>query len=522
MHRALAIPEIVSIITQGTHQATLPSLAPMCRAFCDQALDLIWEEQHALLHLLQCMPDNLWGQPEESEENEVGTGEATCLIRPIVPADWGRFLFYSRRVKLFSFDVNCHIACCGSFFDILRISFPEAVLFPNLRTLVWWSGSDSGVIHHIRLLLAPRLRKLVIHNLESVFDLSLLPTLVTQCPGLTQVVIEMSDGLLRFLANLYTFVVSSNRLDSLSRVDNSVLEHLCRLPTLTSSNLHCQDALPGRRISSGGIMFPALRSLTITTCDTEVPTSFVPLLTDAPLQKVNIQLGMPEDKVTFVAWCKALGSHCTFAHNSLRSLSLSHQGSRRDVAAKSYAVQGLDIRPLFSFTEPRVVRLNPPFGFNLDDSTMDELARAWPRLEVLDLGGAKSSSSRTPSRLTLAALLSLAQHCPRLSCINLPLNASTQTPTPAPHHGARRIQQNCLTTLNVQFSPCVDVHGMAKILSSVFPALRIVHTDLDRRSLAGSVAVRTRNWKDVQQLLPLLSSVRVEEQKWTKCSANKG
>ncbi|KAJ7616043.1 hypothetical protein FB45DRAFT_841681 [Roridomyces roridus] len=526
MHRALAIPEIVRIILHCADHAILPPLARTCRAFCDPALDLLWEDKDGLRHLLRCMPDGLWEPVAQDDDDEDISDEQLYLTRPVVPADWDRFLFYSRRVKTFTFDVDSEIAYCSSSVDILRISFPGPVLFPNLRTLLWLSGS-CGTIRHIRLFLAPHLRKLVLDSLDSVADLSVLPTLVTQCPGLAEVDIAMPDRLLRFLGNLYTSVVSLHRLVTLSipSIDDSVLEHLSRMPTLTSLTLKRQNALSAPRTSSGESVFPTLRSLTITTRVADVLPTIVPLLTEAPLESLNIQLAACRGTATFVAWCKALASDCACGHNSLRHLYLREvapTGVRISLPAVSPVVQGVHIRPLYSFKELKSVWLYPPRGFDLDDSAMDELARAWPRLALLDLGGDRASSSGSPSHITLSALLSFAQHCPRLS--SLPLNTSSQAPTPALNHGTRRIQQGRLHTLGVQSCPCSDVYWVAKFLSSVFPALRAVRTDLDGRFLEGHLAlgVRRQNWKDVQKLLPLLRSVREEEQQWTESSGRSG
>ncbi|KAJ7627493.1 hypothetical protein FB45DRAFT_1082859 [Roridomyces roridus] len=471
MHRALAIAEIVLITaSECADDSTLPAFARTCRAFRDPALDLIWQEQYELLHLLKCMPDGLW---ETEEDHENRWPEKVYLTRPIVPADWDRFLFYSRRVKYFAFDVDSEIASCPSSMDVLRISFPGPVLFPNLRTLIWLPGT-GGMIHHIRLLLAPRLEKLIMHDLDSLADLSLLPTLVTQCPALTDISIGISDELLRFMGSLYIFIVSVGRLGlSVPRVDSRALEQLSRLPTLTSLGLSSQSALPGHCLSSEGVIFPALSHLFISMCSADVTPSIVPLLTNAPLQHVNIHLPISEDRTTFVGSC---------AHNSFRHLSVL-QARYRGVPPIFSAVHGVHIRPLFLFTELRVVRLYPLLAFHLDDSTVNELARAWPRIETLDLGGFSPPWSGTPSCVTLSALLSLAEHCLCLSFINLPLNASTQAPTPA-----QRIQQTHLTDLGVQSSPCADVHSISQFLSSVFPLLRT--------SLEGDPAARRQKWRE--------------------------
>ncbi|KAJ7616521.1 hypothetical protein FB45DRAFT_1063953 [Roridomyces roridus] len=170
MHRALAIPEIVRIVSQYTIQKSLPALAGTCRAFCDPALDLLWEEQEMLGNLLRCMPDDLWkhrkdeeDEDEDEDEDEEDEDGMPCLLRPIVPADWDRVLFYNHRVKSFSFDMDEDLQynfSSTSVLDILRMSFPGSILFPNLRSLQWWSGPKP--MHYILLFVAPRLQDLML------------------------------------------------------------------------------------------------------------------------------------------------------------------------------------------------------------------------------------------------------------------------------------------------------------------------------------------------------------------------
>ncbi|KAJ7604232.1 hypothetical protein FB45DRAFT_1083102 [Roridomyces roridus] len=528
MHRALQIPEIVSLVSRCAGEDSLAALARTCRAFCEPALDLLWEEQDMLRNLLHCMPDGLWqcSNDEENEaedENDEDDDEVLSLLRPIVPTDWDRVLFYSQRVKSFSFDMDADLRyhfSPTSVLDILRMSFPGPVLFPNLRRLEWSSISRPGTMHHIRLFLAPRLQELQLHTLHSPAELSLLPTIATQCPGLMEVDIDASPSLMKSVQNLYTFVIGLDQLRSLSvpRIDSSVLEHICRLPTLTSLNLtnHIPVTLPA--IASDDLLFPTLHTLSMRVRSPHEILPIISLLIRAPLLGLKIDVPMWKDTaISFAALCKALGAHCTRAHSTLQSLSLRNPGVRLSGNVDpTLVVQNFHLRPLFLFTELTEVSLYPHFGFDLDDSMIDELARAWHRVKTLVLGQSRkvASGQASGSRITLAGLLSFAEHCPHLSFLELSFNASVVPESLTRKPPKIRVQQSSLTSLHVQISPCHDHQATAAFLSGAFPKLRNLRAETiasNDRVLAHSLI---KKWKAVEELLPLLGKVRTEERIW--------
>ncbi|OCH95117.1 hypothetical protein OBBRIDRAFT_643392 [Obba rivulosa] len=60
-------------ITQNT--SALSALARTCRAFCDLALDLLWENQWTLVNLVRCLPADAW-RIDIEEHMEVGNDGA--------------------------------------------------------------------------------------------------------------------------------------------------------------------------------------------------------------------------------------------------------------------------------------------------------------------------------------------------------------------------------------------------------------------------------------------------------------
>lgn len=133
-----------------------------------------------------------------------------------------------------------------------------------------------------------------------------------------------------------------------------------------------------------------------------------------------------------------------------------------------YAV-GLDIlEPLFSFPNLVSVVLSHPVGFDLDDTAIVAMARAWPQIQYLHLEA--GPSRHIPSRVTLVGLRAFAQHCPRLRTLYLTFDASV---IPKIKHD---VSQTTLEYLNVALSPINNPQRVAEFLFAVFPSLKIIGT----------------------------------------------
>ncbi|KAJ7616520.1 hypothetical protein FB45DRAFT_1105728 [Roridomyces roridus] len=336
-----------------------------------------------------------------------------------------------------------------------------------------------------------------------------------RCPGLTHVDVLASQDMMESLQNLHNFILGFDRLRSVSvpRIDSRALEHICRLPTLTSLSLTSYTGVTLPTISSDELPFPALHTLSIVAQNPDKVPLILSLLARAPLQSLKIDFGMSRDTAQlFPRLCKSLGENCTSAHASLQSLSLGVRYRRS--LEPGLTIQCIHLRPLFLFTELTEVSLHPHHGFDLNNSAVDELARAWPRVNKVVL--ARNRRIATVSRVTLAGLLSFAQHCPYLSELQISFNASVVPKTQTRKPGVMRVQQTSLKSLGVQTSPCRDHQATAAFLSSAFPRLRKLNADaIDPEDDVVAESL-IKKWRAVEELLPLLSKVRAEERIWTK------
>ncbi|KAF7356915.1 hypothetical protein MVEN_01027400 [Mycena venus] len=266
MHPALQIGEVVEMIcTQvAPYGATcshvrrdLSRLARTSSIFLDPTLNILWRHQDSIVNLLRCMPDQLWKieetRPDDYEPDFIVLD--IVLLRPITPADWERFFFYSHRVKSFSIEGQPLLET-PEVYEILGICLTGEFIFPKLQKLDW-EPIPSEFFHHVRLFLAPTITNLRIF-IKNTSYLSMLSTLAIKCPGLTNVTISTT-----FLSELDTvpvissFVCALRHIEILSvpRLDQAALSHIARLPSQVAA---FEPPIPSPRCPAGSHHFPAL------------------------------------------------------------------------------------------------------------------------------------------------------------------------------------------------------------------------------------------------------------------------
>ncbi|KAJ7140947.1 hypothetical protein C8R44DRAFT_531922, partial [Mycena epipterygia] len=97
---------------------------------------------------------------------------------------------------------------------------------------------------------------------------------------------------------------------------------------------------------------------------------------------------------------------------------------------------------------------------------------AWPRIEKLDLAPGSQSARYVP-QITLAGLIPLAQHCPRLASLAIVLNATDADPYSKEKPGGG-VCNRALVYLDVVESPLSSPGAVASFLSAIFPNLQSV------------------------------------------------
>ncbi|KAJ7468717.1 hypothetical protein FB451DRAFT_1560408 [Mycena latifolia] len=541
MHPCLRIPEIIRIVVEKAAEefdssedadnilapppmrpygsVALSRLARTCRQFQDPALDVLWREQSSILPLLKCFPAHLW----EHDTGKSGWRALTTFNfrTGISPMDWDRVLFYSHRIEEMS--PGYHLT--SEVLESLNVSLPTACFFPNLKDLSW--DANDECFPFIRLFLGPKITAISLFCPSTPARLSLLPYMALKFPSLTQVVISGGTSTThqsekREVCSAFVLALKKVHVLSLPYIGQEAYRHLACLPTLESLTIGSlrELAFPGNVDQAS---FTGLRSLSISTPILEFGTNFLKQLSEAPLKCLELSSDCLHRAVELERFLTTLRDNC--ARRSLVSLDICIDAESVVGNAAPYEITLTVLRPLLAFTHLQRVALVSPPGFSMDDNDMAELSRAWPQLEFLDLSMA-TASSRTSSTVTISALAHFARHCPRLSNLTLGMNSTGLVESdayPAPHEP--RTRQTALKILCVLFSPIDSPALVARFLSGMFPSLRGVSTrhanffndkeDLDDPE----VVPMLDKWQEVENLMPLLSAVRTDEERyWTSQS----
>ncbi|KAJ6461314.1 hypothetical protein C8R45DRAFT_1220735 [Mycena sanguinolenta] len=526
MHRSLRIPEVVALICKELlplgypsapepamkeTSATLAAFARTCKAFSGPALDILWREP-SVHHVLNCLPSEVWG----------GLSDDAHFRVPVAASDWERVLVYSRRARSFIMKEDL---CSPKALETLRFCFPGQ-LFPNIEDVTWLI--KGPLFPHIPIFLGPRLTGLTLGYFSTVAHLSGLTIVAMQCPFLKDVGIAFSDGLLfeldaaddtqlaqRF-RSVSSFVQSLKHLRTLGvpSLDRAALEHIAQLPTFQVLDLTKQYRIitTADPANTSLVTNPEtnLTSLIMTGTTIAVLSEILKLLGHAPISYLKATFPKSTRSQDIARFYASLATHCPHS-SSISELDIGIPGHRGTEAVPRFDwIVGGDLGPLFSFCNMARVVLSGPAGVYMNDPTMEQLARAWPRLEVLKLYPSSDVRREAPSAsiITLAGLLHLARHCPDLTTLHLTLNAAA--PVPQLKRSNERIQQRRLESLHVFRSSLAAQDRVTVFLSSVFPGLGKVTSDhLARDRLF-------RHWNRVHTTLPTFRMVREEEEHWAE------
>ncbi|KAJ7053045.1 hypothetical protein C8F01DRAFT_1375589 [Mycena amicta] len=542
MHDALRVSEIVLEIAQHASGTTkrarkdLLALATTCQRFLDPALNELWCKLDSIDGLLRCFPPGVF----EFTEAEYNT--TISVSRAIRASDWARPLFYARRVKHLQFiGIN---SIGGHELHVLRhlaLSLPVPMLFPHVATLDWrpnlgQNDSNEDTFQQMLLFLGPQLHKLLIH-VDAARCLSVVPALTRLSPALRSVDIRqrgMSVSLQNggFSDPISEFVISLKRLQSLNvpSLTWSALVYLSELPDFESLTLGTLTTPPPpSAILSPG--FSELVELDLGSASLPVAATFLRLLVTAPIRTFTITLEhcpTPCDALAFLTALSALRAYTTLQEFSYVIDQNDSESDQHNCSPSCRATNDL-LRRLYSFASLSDVNLHIPAGFDLDDSTIVELCRAWPGLTSLVLSmdeppsDAPGGTTFTPP-MTLNALASIATLCPDLNFLHITLDARVvprpSPPKPRSHTGdasgtskrRARVIHNALSRLFIGFSPIAATHPVARFLSGLFPAAAVAgyHSNIEFAN----------KWEKVCAEVPRLAKIREEERAWAAADSD--
>ncbi|KAJ7729813.1 hypothetical protein B0H16DRAFT_225562 [Mycena metata] len=507
MHRCLSVQELLALIfshldpredsghrSYSWRQPALQDLAVVartCGTFREPALDRLWRSS-ALVNLLRCMPADLWAIDTEVPDGWKCSMRARRAIRP---EDWNRVLACSPRIR----DLGCNSWDCdlSGIFPVISVCLPDQLL-PNLQTL-YWCPADP-IFHYIHLFLGPKITSLTFSG-SSIPAISLLPTLALKCPTLKDV--SISSGEKKAVS---IFLRSLECLESVhvETLDHSTLEHLSRLPTLTSLRLNTLPVFHSLSPRFDPQPFAVLRKLHLDSMDMEAITHFLRSCKEVPLRSLSFYVQSYPTTAESHEFYRALSA--SVLHSSLTEASFDVGINTFDGNTPNFRIHRESIQFLAAFTNLVTIDISSPVGIDWDDTTAAELARAWPHLETLHM--TSYGPSRSPPDTTLECLYSFAKWCPRLADLTITFDGIRAPPSLDQTPG--RPSQYALKSIDVAHSRIsTAITPVVQFLSTIFPDLKRIATsrdglnneDLEELRLNEEAIGFHHLWKEVELLL---------------------
>ncbi|RDB14878.1 hypothetical protein Hypma_016419 [Hypsizygus marmoreus] len=513
MHHCLRIPEIVAQICDQSlslswkrGSGTVVALARTCRAFHEPATAHLWYEIDTLIPLVKCMPADLWTITGENSQTLV-------FNRAVFPTDWPRFTKYARHVRRFGFRFWHWIDVSVSVYESLHLAAAGQVLLPHLKELYWSYGRADGALPFICLFMPPNLCTFHISTHTSLpIIASLVANLSSRYPLLSDVALNI-HGERDTTSAVSTAVCAWHRLRRLyvTRLNGDALLHAAKLPELQHISFTSREGLQFPDTSSIST-FPALVDLLLD-CDdfsfcVDLLRSMAP---GAVLEWISLKAyNAPPPGFGWRDLANAL--HDTCSHSSPQRITIwddfeKEDGSEVEDFGEDLMIVTEHLRPLLHFSHITNIDLYSRYGFDLDDTLLRDLAKAWPRLQYLSIKGGPPQG-RIP-RVTIASLRILARHCKHLQTITMAFDARLVPPPKA----SQRVFSTRLFILDVIGSSISNAVKVAAFLSDVFPRLASV-TNCDaiyRRHDEQPESEMDKKWTEVEHLMRDFAIVRAQE-----------
>ncbi|KAL1950381.1 hypothetical protein VTO73DRAFT_5505 [Trametes versicolor] len=521
----------------------LVTLALTCRCLSEIALDVLWSTLQSLSPLLCTLPEDLFAflpVPANGDGEYQYERYKAAFLRDPVPQDFVRLATYSIRVTVI--DAN---ARNPAFWDIGR-KFPTEVwdvllrhapkpLLPNLRSLYHTERPvqdeelvpGRGFFHPADLLFGPNLR---VVQLAGLWIHPHRPTKAIQALSRATQLVESLRLEARIGRPSNYASLACPELRGFDRlvyfggysinVGPDALTALGSLPSLQEMLLHVEpadytwDALQHGRHAS---FFPALTKLTLYNIAFEWCAAFLHTVSCAALQQLHIRVHDPycvtPDGAVFEALCAAIGSLPSGA--SLHDLDIRSPRTAEVVQMPAYHAR--HIAPLVRLKGAlRRLYVRGPCQIDVDDATLEAMARAWPDIQEImlpwvdhpdhiddtthDEGLENSEPPPYMPRATLAGLDALVRRCPQLAHLALAFDMRFVPELGEQAYPVRALEQvSALKQLSAEGSVLEDPIGVAAFLALMCPRLKKAGGD---------------DWQDVMWYYLAFCRIREEEKKW--------
>lgn len=328
----------------------------------------------------------------------------------------------------------------------------------------------------LRLLCGPALTSLSAEFATDPASLAMVAALGIICPNITDISISASSETLSddMTNALSTSICHWKDLKHVSCDDLTIsaVEHLSLARNLESLTAYASGRMSSfsQTLSVRELTFPCLQHLHLYTGLLSTTTACFRNLR-LTLKELRLDLFDAEDVFSASSCLRdlfaALAEACSHACLTRLYLCVIHPHFPSPVSVATIR----DIRPLFSFTNLRVVSFEGLSTFAFDDDDIAVIASAWPCIEELALS--TYVDHPVASLPTFQSLLRLTRSCPKLMALSLVVD-TTKLVTPSLCVVGCDTRSDILHELCLGNSPISSPIAVAHVLRSLYPALKQV------------------------------------------------
>ncbi|KAL4245265.1 hypothetical protein ABKN59_009722 [Abortiporus biennis] len=514
MHRVFLIPEILTFIfsclelsdpedlsTQeedGPNLALYYHLAVTCKTFEKISLPFLWKNQTTLIPLLICLSDCFEEIPRSGENSHDDIG--LFLRRQPTAEEWMTLHKYGALIKEISPPTRRFGPLRYFDEDLVNTLIAENFLEPLLPNLskIDWPIADPRNAHQslYPIFFSPKLASLSLQSFhQDTHPTQLLQHITDESPYIEALNLtnlerhEVAETFVSSLAHLRSLTMLGGMKPSIWHA----LAKMTKLRVVKLSLIESQLEPDGDNLDmyKNSSTFTDLGQLLIYTNGQKFISTLFPLYPFPRLQSLEIHgmdLGLTNFTNTVTIVLAAVQRHHLLSTLHLSFLYRNHPDGYPRVTPENF-------RPLFSFKNMRVLRIEAGIHYYFDDTFVDELAHAWPKLQHLTISCAYEFKSFS-IKVTLQGLSSFAKNCPDLESLIFPFRLqddllhsaaaavqddaassnsdSNVTTTPDPGPG---VSLNLLRIFPITLSPSA-IEKTARFLFGIFPCC--LHTFLHR------------------------------------------
>lgn len=266
--------------------------------------------------------------------------------------------------------------------------------------------------------------------------------------------------------------------------------------------------------------FPVLWDLSMAASYSHLERFLTIPFSPSNLTMLYIESPNPETPIAIQQLLTAISENCQM----LKLLTLvSPRQRERDVDSSVVParISLENLKPLFACANLTSLEIIHKYPLNLQLEDLELLAVRWPSLETLNLNNEPFEFQT--SKLTLEALFPFAQHCPRLTHLSVFVDASPASIPPfSPSSPFPSFK--CLERLSMGLSIITEPTPPAVFLSQILPLDCMVDSGItwddsflfDGDESRNHLDDRYRLWLNANNLIPVLTRVRVEERERAK------